>query len=301
MARQIAVSLHLGAHKTASTHLQKSIENNSKLLARNSIRYFGPKYLRHKDHAFLDLFGLRSEGATTGNRSGADQIEWLAGDANQIVLSEENILGPVFNKLNPGVLYPQADLKIERFVEAISPHPVTIFLAIREPASWIASLYSQRVIGGEFRSFEDFVGENQPDRLKWSNLLGRLANIPGERRIFVWRKEDYPEVAAPVLRRMIGWRLGPLIERVDGRVNPGLSAAAIAQLVEWGKEGREGNVKDWAKEVRNTLEASDVRAVFDPWSTDVKTQSAFVYAQDIDRIEALDQVELLKPSRRSRS
>ncbi len=300
MARQIAVSLHLGAHKTASTHLQKSIERNEPLLEQNAIRYFGPKYLRHKDHAFLDLFGLRSSGKTVGNRTGQEQIEWLADGADQIVLSEENALGPVFNKINPGVLYPQGDLRIERFIEVISPQPVTIFLAIREPSTWLASLYSQRVIGGEYRSFQDFVGDNQPDLLRWSNLIGRLAKISGDRRIFVWRKEDYPEVAAPVLRRMVGWKLGPLLERVEGRVNAGLSSAAIAQLVEWGNEGREGDAKEWAKEVRKTFDSPDGVNVFDPWPEDMKAQSNLAYEQDVKKIEGIAQVEMLKPSRKSR-
>ena len=301
LARPIAVSLHLGAHKTASTHLQKSLARNGDLLAQNAIRYFGPKFLRHKEHAFLDLFALRAEGEAIGNRSGPEQIEWLADGAKQVVLSEENILGPVFNKLNSGVLYPQADLRIERFTETISPHPVTVFIAIREPAKWLASLYSQRVIGGDLRSFEEFVGDNTPELLKWSNLIERLAKIPGERQIFVWRKEDYPEVAAPVLRRMIGWRLGPLLERVEGRVNAGLSSAAIEKLVEWGNQGRDGNAKEWAKELRKTFGGSNVRNVFDPWAVDTKEKSAIAYDEDVARIERMGQVEVLKPSRRSRS
>lgn len=300
MVRQIAVSLHLGAHKTASTHLQKSLQKNESLLAENAVRYFGPKFLRHRDHAFLDLFGLRSHGQSVGDRDGPEQVEWLADGASTLVLSEENILGPVFNALNPGVLYPQADLKIERFNEKVAPHPVTIFLAIREPSSWLASLYSQRVIGGEFRGFEEFVGDNHPQQLKWSNLVDRLAKIPGDRKVYVWRKEDYPEVAAPVLRRMVGWKIGPLVGRIEGRVNAGLSSAAVAQLVDWGKSGRTGDPKDWAKEARQTFALGDANSIFDPWPETVKSQSRLAYADDLATIENLNGAEILKPSSRSR-
>ncbi|MDG2340015.1 MAG: hypothetical protein P8L32_02315 [Paracoccaceae bacterium] len=300
MAGPVAVSLHLGAHKTASTHLQKSLDQNGGLLKENDVRYFGPKYLRHKDHAFLDLFGLRPDGVSIGNRDGSTQIEWLAKGARRIVLSDENILGPVFDQLNPGVLYPQADIRVESFIKTVGEHPVSIFLATREPSSWIASLYSQRVVGGESRSFKKFVGTNQPHALRWSNLIDRLRRIPSIAGLYLWRKEDYPDVAAPVLRRMIGWRLGPLVGRIDGRVNEGLSAAAIEKLLEWNTEYPKSEARSWVKEARELLPISAENGPFDPWTEPDKLKSRTAYSEDIERIRKWDDVEVIKPSQRSR-
>lgn len=300
MAGQVAVSLHLGAHKTASTHLQKSLDKNAALLKENDVRYYGPKYLRHKDHAFLDLFGLRPDGVSTGDRNGPAQIEWLAKGARRVVLSDENILGPVFDRLNPGVLYPQADIRVESFVNAIGDHPVSLFLATREPSSWVASLYSQRVVGGETRSFRKFVGTNKPCALRWSNLVDRLRKVTSLSGIFLWRKEDYPEVAAPVLRRMVGWRLGPLVGRIDGKVNAGLSGAAIEQLLLWNTEGQKNETLSRVKEAKELLPISADMGPFDPWTETDKTKSRDAYAEDIEQIGNWDDVEIIKPSQRSR-
>lgn len=300
MAQQIAVSLHLGAHKTASTHLQKSLARNEDLLLDNGVRFFGPKYLRDPKHNFQDLFGLRPKGEPTGGRSGAEEIAHLANGARRVVLSEENALGPVFTKLSPGVLYPQADLRLERFVASVAPCPVTLFLAVREPANWMASLYSQRVIGGDLRPFEKFVGDNQPEQLLWSNLVDRMRKVPGLGTIHLWRKEDYPEVSVPVFRRMLGWRVGPMVERIDGRVNEGLSSAALTQIIEWGASGRSGEVKSWVKEARRAFALSNTSKAFNPWPDDIRERSRAVYGADIDMMSSWKNVEFIKPSVRSR-
>ena len=300
MAQQIAVSLHLGAHKTASTHLQKSLARNENLLLAHGVRYFGPKYLRDPKHHFQDLFGLRAKGQPIGGRSGPEQVTHIAKGARRVVLSEENALGPTFNDLNPGILYPQADLRLERFVASVAPFPVALFLAVREPSQWMASLYSQRVIGGDLRPFDAFVGDNRPEHLLWSNLIGRMRKVPGLGPIYVWRKEDYPEVSVPVFRRMLGWRLGPLVERIDGRVNEGLSSAALTQIVDWGASGRTGEVRTWVKEARQQFALSNPSQAFNPWSEDVHERSATSYAADIEAMSDWDDIEIVRPSGRSR-
>ncbi len=300
LAQQIAVALHLGAHKTASTHLQKTLARNEKLLRENGVRCFGPKYLRDPKHNFQDLFGLRPKGEPTGGRSGSEQITYLAKGARRVVLSEENALGPVFNKLSPGVLYPQADLRLESFVASVAPFPVTLFLAVREPSKWIASLYSQRIAGGDLKTFDEFVGDSLPEDLLWSNLIGRMRKVPGLGAIRLWRKEDYPEVSVPVFRRMLGWRLGPLVERVDGRVNEGLSSAALSQIIEWGEDGRSGDIRSWVKEARQQFQLTGPSQTFNPWSEEMQARSIKSYSADLEEIAAWDDVEMVKPSVRSR-
>ncbi|MDG1737253.1 MAG: hypothetical protein P8L68_01060 [Paracoccaceae bacterium] len=300
MAHQIAVALHLGAHKTASTHLQKTLARNEKLLLDNGVRYFGPKYLRDPKHNFQDLFGLRPKGEPIAGRSGSEQITHLAKGERRVVLSEENALGPVFNDQNSGVLYPQADLRLEKFVTAVAPFPVTLFLAVREPSRWIASLYAQRVAGGQLKTFDEFMGGNQLEDLRWSNLVGRLRKVPGLGQIHLWRKEDYPEVSVPVFRRMLGWRIGPLVERIDGRVNEGLSSAALLQIIEWGENGRTGDIRAWVKEARERYILTSPSQNFNPWSDAEHAQSVESFNVDLETIGAWDDVELVKPSGRSR-
>lgn len=301
MVRQIPVSLHLGAHKTASTHLQHSLAQNAELLAENGVKYLGPKFLRAKDHHLFDLFGMRASGQILGDVSGAEQVRRLVKPSNRLVLSEENILGPVFSEGNPNMLYPIAALRVEKFVNTVAPCPVTLFISVREPAGWLASLYSQRVVGGDLRSFEGFLEGNSAQHLCWSELVERLARIQGIAGLFVWRKEDYPAVAAPVLRRMLGWRIGPLVKRIETRVNTALSAEAIDLIQEWGRQGRDGDAKTWVKELRKQNDLTDPANAFDPWSEAVKSASLAAYEADVEKIAAMDSVHLLKPSPRSRA
>jgi len=121
LTRPISLSLHLGAHKTASTHLQHALKAHEEQLIDAGVRFYGPQYLRERDRSIPQMFGVGTA-ATTG-RSAPLQLEFLAKDADRVILSEENFLGKLFDER--GVvgeqLYPLADMRINGLSQRL-PH-----------------------------------------------------------------------------------------------------------------------------------------------------------------------------------
>lgn len=288
------LSLHLGAHKTASTHLQKSLQKHRKLMARNGVCFIGPRYLRKPEHGLSQLFSRREDTPFLSTET----LAGLAEGAKRVVISEENALGAALSPMFESVLYPAADLRVEAALSDVDGVEVSLFLAMREPSDWLASMYRQRLWSGDWQDFNGFLGKHDPLVMKWSNLIDRLRRLEKVPQIFVWRYEDYPKVSGPVLRRMVGWRLGPRIPRIDGRVNEGLTEAVVNELVAL-KTPKPGEPKIQIKEVRERLKEAPQDNSFDPWPPGIREKSKQAYEADIAKLAEFDEVTLLKPSKRS--
>lgn len=285
MARSVTVSLHVGVHKTATTHLQKLLTAQSEWLMGRGVRFLGPEDLRLPGRALSAQLGLRGEG----------RREEMAPDGvRRLVVSEENTLGPMFQDALFGAVYPNADLKVEKLVAAFAPWPVRLFVGLRDPAGWMASAYRHRLFNGGCPPFAEVAAGHDPAELRWSHLLERLRRVPGVGDIYVWRQEDYPRVAVPVLRRMVGWKLGPQMEVPRQEVNVGLSQAAVDWLI---AQGPSDDPRAAAREARQKFPVTDTASRFDPWPEAVKTASRAAYRADIGRIAQMEGVTLLRPQR----
>jgi len=296
LARPISVSLHVGVHKTASTHLQKTLARNASLLRDNGVGFVGPESLRQPGQSLQALFGLGDRADAPGGHDAQAQLRRLAGDgAARLVISEENALGPMVGEGAPGPLYPNADLRIERLIRALAPSPVRLFVGLREPAGWLASVYRHKLFNGSYPTFDDFAGGVDPAALRWSNLIERLRRVGGVGRLYIWRQEDYPAVAGPVFRRMLGWKLGPQVARIEGRVNEGLSHKAVEQLLRWGESD---DPRGAARKARALFPITTPESRFAPWPAAVLARSRAAYDADIARIADIAGADLLRPARR---
>lgn len=292
MDKQISISLHLGAHKTASTHLQKSLQRAPGKLAAEGIRFRGPKYLRDPDHKLAKA--TQTGGADLSDIFGPDPLTTVADGAERLVLSDENLLGQAFNDAQPGVLYPRARGRIERLLDALSPSPVTLFVGIRNPGPWLASLYSQKIKGGHYMRFDQFCAGFRPTDLRWSGLIRRLLAINPHQGIVVWRHEDYVRIEDKLLARILGKPAPKGVKFVPQRVNKSISAAAIEDLLVQHDEGRV-MPEDWGKAAQQKFPLSENFPAFDPWSEVEKEASQFAYLEDIETIKSYPNVTFLTP------
>lgn len=286
------ISLHLGAHKTASTHLQKSLQRSPGRLAPAGIRFLGPKFLRDPDHKLAQV--TKTNGPDLGDLFGEDPLMQLSEGAGRLVLSDENLLGPVLTDLHPGVLYPRARGRIERLLGALAPAPVTLFIGIRDPGSWLVSLYSQRIKGGHYMRFEDFCAGFVPTDLRWAGLVQRLLGLDGHQGIVVWSFEDYAKLGDKLLAEMLGKPPPKGVRLLDKRVNSSISAAAMETLLDMHGQGQPPR-QDWGKSVSEKYPLSDKYPAYDPWSDAEKDLSQAAYQADIDQIKSMTNVTFLTP------
>lgn len=202
--------VHLGFHKTASTHLQHLFNLNAQAMAARGV-WYQPQtdYPAHHPAAWALL---------SGDAAPMEAMIVAARKAgcHTVILSSEDLEGAIFN---PGVAALIEDAAVVAGVTAIEWHA-----AIREPGAYFESLMAQlsyHVYGDALSLFVQamqkgmiFVPEPQPARdatpywfycFDYYAFLSGFAAVPG-RRLFVHDYADrdpYP-----------GWRL---VERLGVR------------------------------------------------------------------------------------
>lgn len=289
-----SVALHIGAHKTASTHLQKTLKKNRKMLQDEGVKVYGPWYLRMQGRSLASMFDLSWSDTPTPRRNHDEQLRFLAKGTSRLVFSEENF-GGILRRSEGRVMFPlyaTAPEKLAEFAAACAPIEPQIFLAVRNPASFLASAYSQALFGGAFIGPQAFRTRNDWREVDWADYVTRLRAVRGIGKIYVWRQEDYDLAQTLILRRLLRWNVAPKVETIEGRVHQGLSGLAIRQTLSWAKEGETVKL---AERARKLFPIEDGNRAFELFSKSVQAEATQVYDAQIAQIDAMDRVTVLHP------
>ncbi len=291
---KINLSLHLGAHKTATTHLQRSLSAAKEMLIVNGVRYYGPDYFRRTGRSIDKMFGISGTHGPPPRRTPAAQLAFLAKGAEHVLLSEENFIGgfdaPDIDGA-PG-FYAAAERRVTALVHQVHDIRLRLFLGIRDPANFLTSAYSQSLLSGRIATPRQFRADYPLAAVDWADLVARLRAVPGVRNVYVWRFEDHAEIAPLVLRRMMPGPVGRHVGLIDGRVNVALSGRALADVLARHKAGETGGLADLARRAFPVGPRQPRLTIFD---TKANAFSLIRYADQLARIEAIDGVTILRP------
>tara|TARA_R110002051_G_scaffold324964_1_gene424818 strand:- start:97 stop:972 length:876 start_codon:yes stop_codon:yes gene_type:complete len=283
-----SVALHIGAHKTATTHLQRSFVMQREALIKAGVRYYGPESLRRPQRGLGDIFGLDVYGkAPNPKRTPADQFEFMIKDGHRLILSDENFIGVMHDKdgtmLAP--LYPQAKKRVAALVNAVAPHPVDMCLGIRNPASFLTSAYGQALIGGTRMPFETYLAKNPLTLVDWADLIGRLHSIPHLGRIFVWCFEEYRWRFYKASGVMMGLDANIRIAPFHEKLHVGQSQAAVDHVLSHASDVGEARAK---------FPVSQANPAFAPFGENQIALAQADYDRQIAQIEKMDGVTILR-------
>ena len=293
MNKEIQLSVHLGAHKTATTHLQRSIDEYEKATGGAGVKCYGPQYLRADSRPIQNLFGLKPWcGDFKPKRTPEKQLQFLAQGCQRVFISDENFLGSLHHGDGHLVLplYPDASDRLIALAKALPGVRIRLFLAIRCPDTFIESAYSQTLLSGHFLSPADFKAKHQVHCVDWVPLVRGLANLPGIESLMVWQYEDYPKIFSYLVRRMLRWKLGTVIKPLKGNLHAGLSEEAVQRIFEWRDLGYEGPLANLARE---DFPINETRSRFTIFDSEEKKQAKAVYCDQIKQISGIERCELV--------
>lgn len=173
------VVYHVGAHKTASSLLQKYMRDHRRLLHRHGIYYIGRSEMN-------DCVGWGKKLLTDPGILRARVAEGFADDPvyRRLVTSHENTLGPPFKPGAPH-LYPRGPELAEGLATALRDWPARVLLYIRPQDEFVESYYLQRIHQGRRESFADWLAELDLDALSWRPVADALAAHFGRDRVEV--------------------------------------------------------------------------------------------------------------------
>ncbi len=287
------LAFHIGAHKTATTHLQWSFRNAADKLALQGVRYYGPQDFRLPGRSIFALFGLKERNLGQTRRTPTAQFELMRKDAHRVLFSEENYIGVLNSprRYPVTVRYPFAAEHLSKLAAAIG-QPIDVFLSIRRPTAFLNSAFCQQLMGGRIVPFARYATINPLQSVDWFNLVRRLRAAEGVNMLTVWCYEDYRAVFPRVCAAMIGADAARLVRPLRQRLHEGLSAPAVAEMLQRDPQDR---TEKLGFKMRKLMPVGAEYPAFDGFDAATHAAGDAAYARQMAGIAALPGVTLLRP------
>jgi hypothetical protein len=289
------LALHLGAHKTATTLLQREFEARRRELLRLGTAYLGPGDLRDEPSLVFPVPEMHPDRVAEVQGRTAQRLENMVPGAlgdrrSRLLLSEENILGTPRLTLRHRTLYPGLIARLGALPAAWDMDQTRIFLSVRDYAGFFASCHStvaQQGVWLPFGARERAALARLPRR--WPDVVADIrATIP-EARVTVWRYEELCATGQAMVEAMTG---GPFeIDMDQSGAMGALSAGAMARIA--AASARAGGAPLPRAQVRRIWHETAGSGPYDPWQAETRQMLSACYEDDCARIAGMDGVELL--------
>lgn len=275
--------------------MQRCLNKAADALAQEGVHFYGPKYLRAANQGLPALFGFQDPPAPTQTRTPQERLALLSKGGHRVVFSEENYLGALNSAHGRGfrVRYKSARHRIADFTTATGKQ-VDVFLAVRRPTDFTNSAYCQMLLGGQTLQVGTFLRRNPLSSVDWAALVKRIRAAKGVGHVYVWRYEDYIPLFPEIMAALVGQEQAHLVSVIPRKVNIGLSAAAVAEVLH---RNAYDPIERIAMRARNMLPVDGGYPPFDAFDTADHAASDMVYAAQLDRIAAMKGVTLMRPDR----
>ena len=280
--------IHVGAHKTATTHLQETLTLVRDGLARRGVDFIPNPLVRETGLARRlwerrPIARLPFVGPAHMRDAIGATVEPLRLGPGVVVLSEENVIGRP-EQIFAEPFYPQVAQTVGRLASLAGRAELVLFLSIRGYDSFLPSAYAEHLKHsapppGGFEGMRARLVARPPS---WHDLVRRIrAAAPGA-SLRIWRQEDYRANDAAIMEAVCGCPLPPLPEISDPNWTRSPSASAIAEA-----EGIPPGLPHAERlaRVRDIYLASDPGSDrFRPFSAAERQSLRAAYEADLERI-----------------
>jgi len=193
----MTIKLYIGAHKTATTHIQSLLEYNKETLVKSQIKLSTPTSLRkswlndflkycHKNEK-TNITKLQNEAPTNGI--------WI--------LSDENIVGTPYEFMisNKG-MYPNIKKRLQALKKLFPIANIEIFFAIRSYEKFYRSTYLEVVRNRGYIPFEEYYQEEKFMKNSWIDVIKMFTETIPQENITLWCYEDIDTLMPHIINRM---------------------------------------------------------------------------------------------------
>lgn len=219
------VVLHVGAHKTASTHFSELVWRNGDVVAAAGVCAPQKTPLRtHVTHPISEI----EDGVPVPDTLIA-QACGLAEDAPGLLVMDENIIGTPKGLFSSDGMYPRAALRMSRAARLFPTSRLEIMLAIRNPRTFVAASWSESLRSNSFMPFRKYLRGVRAEDISWFEIVRQLTKTLPKARFTIWRFEDYRALQGRLLAVALGLdsTAPPQFAPLVSPVRVGLSGRAL--------------------------------------------------------------------------
>lgn len=283
----MSLHFHIGAHKTASTHLQATLRRNAAEIEAAGARLAPPEEVRALAGGAMRAAAGRGPFSAMRARIGAARLARLP-SAARLIVSDENAPGLIDEILETGALYPSARARLVLFRRLASDRSAVVWLGLRAYPSFFAGVHAHSLIGRRAAPVSSVMRARLaalPRR--WPDLVAdAVAALPGA-RVVVWDHADHAALLPRILEEMTGLAgLAPVHRRP--MATP--SAAAMDAFFASGH-----------LVTRADFRAADFEGpAYDPFTGEQRAAMNAAFAEDLETLAGTPGVERLRPDQAAR-
>jgi len=288
------VVLHAGAHVTDEDRLVTCLLENAAMLAE-----FGTIVPRPGDYRPLLRDTINAAAADGVGKEARDTLHAALvpdGGAERLILSNDSFFG-THKMAVKRMFYPAACARLEAFRQLFANDRVELFIAIRDPATFMPALLAKT----NFNSIEDIFRGYDPFTFRWSELFGRIrAQLP-DIAMTVWCNEDTPLIWGQILREMAG--LDPtakiagefaLLEEIMSTAGMKRFSAFIESHPDMTETQKRRVISAFLDKFARE-DAVEEEFEIAGWSADMMNQLTDIYEEDIHAIARVPGLTLITP------
>lgn len=193
------LKLYIGAHKTATTHVQRLLAANRQELSDNKIHLSIPSDIRPLWFPFL------REYASSDDSAAIKKILSNSPTSGTWIFAEENVSGVPYDlKVKPGI-YPSLSANLAVFKELFPDAELDVFFSIRSYDSFYASSYLEVVRNRGFFPFEEYYDECRYAENSWYHVIRTIIETVGSQdRLTLWCYEEFSSLLPSILSKLTG-------------------------------------------------------------------------------------------------
>lgn len=159
------IILHLGVHKTATTHFQSRLYNSKKILLNNGVGYLG-----------LDATRKAITSRLYDKIEISDELKFLYESTDRIIISDENIIGGT-EKITNNLIYPDVANRLKLLKSQIRNRGIQPHITIRDPEAYLISRYCEYLRHFRFISIGQYFDSFDLSGFTWLPLLSMIENV----------------------------------------------------------------------------------------------------------------------------
>lgn len=289
------IRLLVGAHRTGQEHLRKQLEINRDLLESQG------SLLPAEDVAEKALWAaikaIRKGNAT--DQTGPNMIAQLTEgkSCERVLVIRPAISGSPIRPTKNGIYYPRGNATTFQLMRTLGNVDTRLYLATRNPATFLPSCYGVALGNDNKLAFSDFVSPSNPYDLRWSEYLHRLQGKEAEVPITTWSFEDYPYIWRSVAQAFSGIDnkedLIGTLENIDQGTSLRGATLMHAYLAEHPPQ-KGGDLQKITEKFEERFPPSATDTVEDLWSNDLVTSLTDAYDDDNYYIDRMDNITSIR-------
>jgi hypothetical protein len=271
--------LHLGAHKTATTHFQKVLQSNRSLY--QDVAHYVPM------DEFRSAVTRASKLTRPAHRKDVEDYLARLGQlpTPTLILSEENLIGEAKDIFRSNRLYGNLEKRagtLREFVTHFSHS--TIWFSIRSMEEFIPSIYCESLLHFRYRPFRRaFSGHYEQS---WVPVVASLSELFPQTTIKVVPYEGYRDVLPKWVEVMTGVKTG--WDLLDGeRPKRALNHLAVRMLGGTHLVIPQTKTSSVIQHLSGYLDKKGVAGKFSPFPNSLRMKLRSNYKRDLEDIQGL--------------